>query len=229
MRWYARPEANRQSLAVAPQLASWNSAHDPEQLRLRPFLDAAQELLSGTQIQGRRALRLDVGRPTGKNLLVGADLDNYVFPLIDRLQDREIVSVWCTKQHDESSFLQIEAAQEVPPPAKSIWAADPTVSYAKTALYKAEIQLALAAASELPAGPVRLELAFLVGPGRKWWHLWKPTIDGLTPLLGLDPIGTPRDDRITELGMHLTVDETLMHDVHIAIHAIPALASDSGS
>ena len=216
MRWYACPDADRLSLTVAPQLASWNRANDPEQLRRRPFLDAVQGLLSAAQTQARRALRLDVGRPTGRNLLAGADLDNYIFPPADRLQDSEIVSVWCTKHRGEESFLRIKPAREVSP-AEPVWVADPTVSYSKTALYKAEIQLALAAAAELPAGPVRLEIAFLVGPHRKWWHLWKPTIDGLTPLLGHDPEGGPRDDRITVLGMHLTVDENLLHDVHIAV------------
>ena len=105
MRWYARPEGDSQQLRVAPQLASWNKADDPEQVRLRPFLDDTEALLAASRVDGRWALRLDVGRPTGRDLLNGADLDNYALPLASRLNDRGLVSVWCTKQHSEKSSL----------------------------------------------------------------------------------------------------------------------------
>ena len=79
-------------------------------------------------------------------------------------------------------------------------------------------------ADELPAGPVRLELAFVIGPGRNWMNLWKPTIDALDPLLGRtrpDQAWHPLDGRITELGMHRTVDPAAHHDVTVAIAAEP--------
>jgi hypothetical protein len=60
---------------------------------------------------------------------------------------------------------------------------------------------------------------------RNWLNLWKRTIDSLDPLLGVDPAGRawhPLDGRITELGMHLSVDPALRHDVMIGIAAAPA-------
>ncbi len=120
--------------------------------------------------------------------------------------------------------MQIEAAREMPPPSIDVLFARPTASYTKTAPQE-QIRVAIASATELPAGPVRLELAFVVGPGRKWWHLWKPTIDSLDPLLGRDPSDRDwhlLDGRITELGMHLTVDPTLRHEVTVGIAAAGA-------
>jgi hypothetical protein len=76
-----------------------------------------------------------------------------------------------------------------------------------------------------PGGPVRLELAFLVGPRRNWLGLWTQTIDSLDPLLGRtypDRDWHPLDGRMTELGMHLTVDRAHRDDVVIGIAAAPA-------
>lgn len=64
-----------------------------------------------------------------------------------------------------------------------------------------------------------------MGSGTKWWNLWKPTIDALDRLLGRDPKGRdwhPLDGRITERGMHLTVDPALGYQVVIGIAAAPA-------
>ena len=229
MRWYARPEGDSHQLRVAPQLASWEKAGHPDQVRLQAYLDDTEELLADSRIDGPRALRLDVGRPARRNLLHMADLDNYAYPLAYRLkEDLELVSVWCTKQHSEQSFVRIEAAREMPPPASSgVLLARPTSSYETTA-YKQEVQAAVADAAELPDGPVRLELAFVVGPSkfRNWLSLWKPTVDALEPLLGRDPSETrawhPRDGRITELGMHLTVNPEFRYEILIGIAATRA-------
>jgi hypothetical protein len=143
------------------------------------------------------------------------------YPLASRLEDPGLVSVWCTKQHSEQSFVRIEAAREMPPPSTDVLVARTTAS-ASTLAYKEQIHAAVAGAAELPAGPVRLELAFVVGPGRNWLNLWKPTIDSLDPLLGrtrLDRAWHPLDGRITELGMHLTVDPAVRHDVVVGIAA----------
>jgi hypothetical protein len=118
---------------------------------------------------------------------------------------------------------RIESAREVPPPSAEVLIARTTVSYERRE-YKEQIYSVVAAAAELPVGPVRLELAFVVGPvSRNWLKLWKPTIDSLEPLLGRDPAEKldwhPRDGRITELGMHLTIDPALRHDVVIGIAA----------
>ena len=110
VRWYARPEGDSLKLRVAPRLASWNKANDPDQVRLRAYLEDTEALLAASRVDGPWALRLDVGLPIGRNLLNMADLDNYAYPLASHLQNPGLVSVWCTKQHSEQSFVRIEAA-----------------------------------------------------------------------------------------------------------------------
>jgi hypothetical protein len=199
-------------------------ADHPDQVRLRAYLDDTEELLADSRIDGPWALRLDVGLPTGRNLLDMADLDNYAYPLAYRLRNSDLVSVWCTKQHSEQSFVRIEAARQVQPLSTDVLVARTTAS-ASTVAYKEQVRAAVVGASELPAGPVRLELAFLVGPGGNWLNLWKQTIDSLDPLLGRtypDRAWHPLDGRIAELGMHLTVDPALRYDRVVGIAAAPA-------
>lgn len=89
-------------------------------------------------------------------------------------------------------------------------------------VYKQQIYDQLADATELPPGPVAVELAFVVGPKRNWINLWKPTIDALGRLLGRtgpDQDWHPHDGRITELGLHRTVDDSAGHAVTVAIRA----------
>jgi len=200
-------------------------ADHPSQLRLQPFLDNAESLVAASRVGGPWALRLDVGRPATRRLLDGADLDNYAFPLARRLDDPELVSVWCTKQHTARSYVRVEPADEGAPPSTGVFVTRTTgVSYAKIA-YKEQIRSAVVTAAELPATrAVKLNLAFVIGSGTntKWWNLWKPTIDALDPLLGRDPKRRdwhPLDGRITELGMHLSVDPTLRYEVVVGIHA----------
>ena len=222
MRWYARPESEPHRLRIAPRLAAWEKAGHPDQVRLRAYLDDTEADLADSRIDGPWALRLDVGLPSGRDLLDMADLDNYAYPLAYRLKDAGLVSVWCTKQHAEQSFVRIEAAREIPPPSTDVLFAKTTAS-ASTVAYKEQIYAAVAGAAELPAGPVRLELSFVVGPGRNWLNLWKQTIDSLDPILGRtypNRAWHPRDGRITELGMHLTVDR-VRHDVVVGVAATP--------
>lgn len=222
MRWFARPEDNIHELRAAPRLASWNKADDPDQVRLRAYLDDTEELLAGSRIDGPWALRLDVGLPATRELLDAADLDNYAYPLAYRLKDPGLVSVWCTKQHGESSLVRIEAARQSAPPSTDVVVARTTAS-ASTVAYKEQVHAAVAGAAELPAGPVRLELAFVVGPRRNWLNLWKQTIDSLDPLLGRtypDRAWHPRDGRITELGMHVTVDPAAGNEIVVGIAAM---------
>ena len=117
--------------------------------------------------------------------------------------------------------MWVEAAHEMPPPSTAVLVVRTTASASTTAC-KQQIHAAVADAAESAAGPVRLELAFVRGLDRNWLNLWKPTIDSLDPLLGrTDPARTwhPRDGRITELGMHLSIDPAVRHDVMIGIVA----------
>ncbi len=221
MRWYARPENQALQLRVAPRLASWNKADDPDQLRLREYLDDTEALLAASKVKGPWALRLDVGLPPERDLLNMADLDNYAYPLAYRLKDPALVSVWCTKRHSEQSFVRIEPAEEVFPPSTG-WLVATTTASASTVAYKEQIHAAVAGAAGLPAGPVRLELSFVVGPRRNWLNLWKQTIDSLDPILGRtypNRDWNPLDGRITELGLHLTVDPAVGNAIQVGVAA----------
>lgn len=227
MRWFARPEGDSKTLRFTPRLASWNKAGHPDQVQLRAYLDDTEALLAGSRIDGPWALRLDVGLPPGQDLLNVADLDNYAYPLAHHLKDSGLVSVWCTKQHSEQSFVRIEPAQQTLSPSTDLLVVGTTAS-ASTIAYKEQVHAAVLGAAELPAGPIRLEIAFVVGPGRNWLNLWKQTIDSLDPLLGSTyphRQWNPLDGRITELGMHLAVDPAVGNDVLIGI----APASADGS
>lgn len=99
-----------------------------------------------------------------------------------------------------------------------------SVSYEREA-YKIAVSDALAGVPALPEGPVGVELAFVVGSGRIWLSLWKPTIDALGAILGHDLGATewnPRDGRITQLALHCETDPDRRWEVGIAISAVPA-------
>ncbi|MEZ0358905.1 hypothetical protein [Mycobacterium sp. SA01] len=228
MRWYARPENEPLALRVAPRLASWNKADDPDQVRLRAYLDDTEALLSEARIDGEWALWLDVGLPPDRNLLGMSDLDNFAYPLAYHLRDPRLVSVWCTKQYGERSFVRIEEAREVERPATEVLVAKTNAS-ATTIAYKEQIHTAVADATELPEGPIRLELSFVVGRRRNWVNLWKQTIDSLDPILGRtnpDRAWHPRDGRITELGMHVTVDPAAGNEIVVGIVATETVLRD---
>ena len=81
MRWYARPENDARELRLAPRLASWNKADDPDQVQLRAYLDDTEDLLADSRIDGPWVLRLDVGLRSARNLLDAHDLDNFAYAL----------------------------------------------------------------------------------------------------------------------------------------------------
>jgi hypothetical protein len=231
MRWYGRPENAAAQLTVAPQLDSWDGADNRSQVRLGSFLDEAETLLAVSRVSGPWALRLDVGLAPHLDLLDKRDLDNYAKPLASRLSDGQLVSVWCTKRSGGNSAVRIEAAREVAAPSTEVLHVSSTASWDGPAA-KEQIRTALAGVSELPDGPVKLELAFTVGPSRNWINLWKPTIDSLGALLGHEhPFRewNPRDGRITELGLHLHVDSSFRYEIMIGIAALPTAAVPTGA
>lgn len=224
-RWYARPEGESLILRKGPRLASWNKATDRDQIRLREYLEDTAELLAPALVGGPWALRLDVGLPTGRDLIDMADLDNYAFPLATRLRSEHLVSVWCTKRHGDTSRVLVAPAHETPAPEPTYTVRTTASSQSKA--YKEQVRTAVAGATEIPAGAVQLQLAFVVGLQRNWLSLWKPTIDALDPLLGRtrNRDWHPKDGRITDLGLHVDVDPSLGHDVVVTIAAGPVVST----
>lgn len=228
-RWYARPTGEGLALRKAPRLASWNTASDPDQMRLREYLEDTAELLAPTMVStGPWTLVLDVGLPHGRDLVDMADLDNYAYPLATRLRNEHLVSVWCTKRHADTSRALVAPAEETAAPDRTYTVR--TTASAQTKAYKEQIRTAVAGASEIVQGSVQLHLGFVVGPQRNWTTLWKPTIDALDPLLGRtreDRDWHPKDGRITELALHVNADPTLGHDVVVSIAAAPTAREDT--
>ena len=212
-------------LRKVPRLASWSKSTDPDQVRLREYLEDTAELLAPHLVasNGRWALLLEVGLPPGRDLVDMADLDNYAFPLATRLRNEDLVAVWCTKRHADISRVLVAPAAETAGPRHPYTVR--TTASASTAAYKEQVRSAVVAAAVIPTAAVQLQLSFVVGPQRNWLTLWKPTIDALDPLLGRtrdDRDWHPKDGRITDLGLHVAVDPSLGHDVLVSIAAAQA-------
>ncbi|WP_433335047.1 hypothetical protein [Spirillospora sp. CA-294931] len=204
--------------------ASWNKATDPDQIELREYLDDTADLLRSAKTVDRAcAMRLDVGLPEGRDLTDTADLDNYAYPLAAHLLIEGLVSVWRTKRHAEVSRILLAPAQETTLPPTMFCVR--TTASSQTTAYKEQVRSAVVGVAEIPAGPVRVELSFAVGPRWNWLNLWKPTIDALDPVLGrtrADRDWHPKDGRITDLALHRTMDVTLGNDIVVSIAAGPA-------
>ena len=101
---YRRP-ADGVQLVVQPRLASWDAAGQPGQVRLAGFLDhvatvAAPMLASA---HDRLAVELIVGLPSATPLTTGGrDLDNYLYPVAQRLGATRLAAVFGRKVHGPS-------------------------------------------------------------------------------------------------------------------------------
>jgi hypothetical protein len=216
---YAIPERASTPLTVKPQLASWDVGSHPGQIRLKAFLSATTDLLTPLP-PGPLALRLDVGLDESVSWLEHHDLDNYLFPVVAHLAKTtggDFVSAWATKSIAPESAIRVEQAQPAPGPFTHHLR---TTAASDSVGYKQQIQDQLWYATELPAGPLSLEVAFVVGPHRNWLNLWKATIDALGPLLGAAEGAkpwNPRDGRIARLGLHRAVSAKLRNDVLIGL------------
>ena len=225
--FYERPEGDAAVLRETPRLSRWNRSGDRDQVRLTVAGDSADRLIrpQWDAVRGPIAIRMDVGLHRSTPLLNRDDLDNYLLPLAGRLGRGRIVSAWASKRYAERTLLRVEAARagEQPPDTVELTAA----ATAEQA-YQQEIRAQLVDRDVLPDGPLSLELAFVVGPGRDWVDLWKPTIDALGPLLGeTNRPWHPKDGRIVDLGLHGSVEPGRGDGVLIAMR-MAGCALDDG-
>src|SRR5580704_7961375 len=98
---YCRP-THRVALRVEPQLASWDIAGSPGQVRLGEFLDHAEAKAASmlAAVDGLLAVELNVGLRDELPLMGGGrDLDNYLFPLAQRLGPARIAAMFGRKVH----------------------------------------------------------------------------------------------------------------------------------
>ncbi|MEH0825760.1 MULTISPECIES: hypothetical protein [unclassified Micromonospora] len=215
---YARPNKATE-LEVRPELASWDAAGRPSQERLARFLDHVASIAEPvmTAVDGPVAVELVVGVPDPLPLTAGGrDLDNYLYPVAQRLGAKRIGAVFGRKVRGGSSSLAVGPAVPQAVTMGPQFATRVAGSYASK-LWKQTLRERLLAAQAAPAssGPVRMQIAVTTGSGRNWANLWKPLLDSFGPVLGEDPLQSfhPYDDRIVDLGLHHVVDAELGHDV----------------
>jgi hypothetical protein len=215
---YRRPVGvMRQS--VKPQRASWDRAGHPSQVKLSRFLAhvdvIARPVLAGGR--GRVAVELIVGFSGGVSLIDGGhDLDNYLFPLAQRLGPQRVAAIFGRKIHGPSSLAVGPAQPDVAGPIPQ-FSARMAGSYERTEWKQGLHDRLAVRAATIDQGPVGLTIALTTGSGRNWASLWKPLIEAFGPVLGEDPTRPfhPHNDRIVRLGLHHTIDTTIARDVII--------------
>src|SRR5215470_17010408 len=217
-RVYRRPvDVLRHS--VKPQLASSDRPGHPSQVKLARFLAHVDAIAAPVlaAVSGRIAAELIVGFGDRVSLTDGGhDLDNYLFPVAQRLGPQRVAAIFGRKIHGPSS-LAVGPAQPDTAGASPQFSARMAGAYERRA-WKQQLHDRLATqAAAVDPGPAGLTIAVTTGPGRNWASLWKPLIDAFGPVLGEDPTQPfhPRDDRIVSLGLHHTIDTGIAHDVII--------------
>src|SRR5260370_24940320 len=201
---YRRPVGvMRQS--VKPQLASWDRAGHPSQVKLARFL-AHVDAIAGpvlATVSSRVAAELIVGFSDGGLLIdSGHDLDNYLFPVAQRLGPQRVAAIFGRKIHGRASGA-VGPAQPDTAGASPQFSTRMAGSYERTQ-WKQKLHDRLSAqAATIDPGPAGLTIALTTGPGRNWASLWKPLIDAFRPVLGQDPTRPlpPHADPIATLAL----------------------------
>lgn len=228
MALYRSPTASM-PLADAPRLATWDAKDHPSQLQMAKYLATIREVLAPavtTSAGEPLALRLDVGLPDTTPLIgAGGDLDNYLYPVAAHLGATRFVTAWATKRHGRS-MMGVERAEPLSEGLDDSWAHQRARTTVAADSKRWKEQLASQVASvDTGSEAVELHVAYRLHARRNWSALWKPTIDSLGAVLGEGPRPFhPRDDRITLLALHRSVDDSIGWDVEIDLWARAACA-----
>jgi Holliday junction resolvase RusA-like endonuclease len=220
---YRRVTRQPSALVIAPRLESWDKSGSPSQVALTSYLDHVVEVVGALPGAGQLALHLNVGFAEGVPLTTGGrDLDNYLYPVVRRLGWKRFLAASASKAYGPSSIC-IERCEAEPDPVGTwSFAFVHTRTSPTNAAWKKEIadQLPGQVVQQAAAGPLDVDLCFIVSERRNWATLWKPAIDSLGAILGEDPLGRryhPNDDRIVNLRLHRVVDGAIGNDVRIGI------------
>lgn len=223
---YREADGDVLTLRKQPRLESWDARGSRSQTLLREYLDDLVDLADATLVglEGRLAIALHVGLPgIASTRTAGDDLDNYLFPVVRRLGPDRFVSARASKTPGGTSTVRISVAQPADARELEGWAfaSVETTASTTTARWKQQITDAVAASvTSAPQGGLELHVACAVASSRNWAALWKPAIDALGPILGVDNPAAPfapRDDRIVRLALHRTIDDSLGHRVRLAV------------
>ena len=193
---------------LKPLLACWEAKTHPSQIRMQAYLDDVQQRL-GDLIHDRLFLHLEVDVEQEKRLEKHHDLENYLTPLVDRLGRNKFVLATATKYVGGGSRLSVGKAVAGIRPA---FASLEFACACSSDEVKKEVRQRIQGQLPLAPGPVEVWHAWRCPPEQNWVSLWKPTGDGMGPVLGEpypDRPYYPNDDRIVSIAMHLTVDPKL--------------------
>jgi hypothetical protein len=224
---YGAPNSDDIVLSMSPRLESWDAKTAKSQIALAAYLDHVAELVRVRLNEiGDAPLAIDlrVGLPRSVSLTTGGyDLDNYLFPLARRLGAPRIASARASKSNGSVSTLRIGSAVRRHLNALEGWqyvSAETTVSTATAAWKRRIAQQVATVATPAPDGPLDVHLALAMSSRRSWASLWKPAIDALGAIVGVeDPLRpfSTRDDRIVSLALHRTVDDALRNEVRLGV------------
>ena len=101
------------TLQIKPELASWERAGHPSQVRLSRFLDHVATLAEpvGAGVDGPLAIEMVVGLPENVTLIAGGrDLDNFLCPVAQRIGAGRLAAVFGRKVHAARSSLAVGPA-----------------------------------------------------------------------------------------------------------------------
>lgn len=178
-------------------------------MRLQAYLDQVQEQL-GELPSEQLYLNLEVDVGIQKRLEKHHDLENYLTPLVKHLGRQRFVLATATKYVGGGSRLTVGTA--VPAEAPTGFSCLEFECRCSADDVKKQVREKLLGQSLLAPGPVEVWHAWCCPPEQNWVALWKPTGDGMGPVLG-EPYPQrpyyPNDDRIVSIAMHLNVDSQL--------------------
>ena len=160
------------------------------------------------------------------SLVARFDLDNYLYPVVQRLGAYSFKLVSAIKRRGGGSYLHIGLTKPSNLlPENDGWISllhDTGGTSVQKSEWKSGIRDALKTRQTQPLKPgaVELQLIWKCSPQKIWSSLWKPTIDGLGPVLG-EPNPHrpfhPNDDRIVSLALHLNTDNSIGWSVQIGM------------
>jgi hypothetical protein len=170
---YCRP-THRVALSAEPQLASWDIAGSPGQVRLGEFLDHAQAAAVPilAAVDGPLAVELDIGLRDELPLTSGGrDLDNYLFPLAQRLGPARITAMFGRKVHGPS-FLAVGHAQPDHVASSLQFSTQIACSYVRPEWGATLRERLLQIQHAVPAvGAIGMTIGITTGPYRNWANI----------------------------------------------------------
>lgn len=227
--WYRGPVL-KELRDFEPLLAQWEKSTHPAQIRLNDYLCRLKDHFLPLSSDSKELfLHMEVDIQEPERLLDQKDLENYLTPLFGSkcFDSSRFILVSAIKRVGGGSSLQIGRAEKYTLPfdnSDSSWGkafCNPG-SGTSSKKWKEQLhaELLTSCNAVLPEGPVEVHLAFRCSQRRNWANLWKPTGDAMGPVLGYassNNIFHPKDDRITSISFHKTLDNMIGYGVEIGM------------